>query len=271
MGPLPVVCCPVAPIHGAASGQREAPPRRLITVTRPDQPFSASAAVYDLIYRHLPYAEQADRIAGLVRERTPGAQTLLEVGCGTGRYLEELRRHFSVWGLDIEPAMLDLARTRLPDVPLHEADMRTFELARTFDVVVCLFSSIGYMTTRHDLVAALGNMRRHLVPGGVMVIDPWFTPDAWVHGHVGTTFEEGDGLVVARLSYGSSDGAVSVMDMHHLVGARGVGVEHYVERHVMGLFTDEQYMDAFAEVGLDARRLDDLAWMGRNRYVAVAK
>jgi SAM-dependent methyltransferase len=198
------------------------------------------------------------------------AHSLLEVGCGTGRYLQELRRHFSVEGLDVEPAMLDIARQRLPDVPLHEGDMRTFDLGRPFDAVMCLFSSIGYMTTREDLAAALGNMRRHLVPGGVMVIDPWFTPDAWIERHIGAGLDERGDLVVARLSHGTSDGRISVMDMHHLVGRKGVGVDHYVERHVMGLFTDEEYMDVFAEVGLAAERLDDLAWMDRNRYVAVA-
>lgn len=235
------------------------------------RPFHLSADVYDLIYQWLPYAEQADRIAELVRERRPGARSLLEVGCGTGRYLVELRRHFSVIeGLDVEPAMLDLARRRLPDVPLHLGDMRTFDLGRTFEVVACLFSSIGYMTTRDDLVAAIDTMRRHLVAGGVMVIDPWYTPEAWIDGHVGASLQQGDDVVVARLSHGGVDGNLSVMDAHHLVGRQGIGVEHYVERHVMGLFTDEQYMEVFAELALDAERLDDLDWMGRNRYVAVA-
>ena len=235
------------------------------------RPFHLSADVYDVIYQHLPYVEQADRIAELVRQWMPAARSLLEVGCGTGRYLVELGRYFSVEGLDVEPAMLDVARTRLADVPLHEGDMRTFDLGRTFDVIACLFSSIGYMTTRAGLAAAVENMRRHLVPGGVMVIDPWFTPEAWIDGHVGGSLERRDDVVVGRLSHGTVDGNVSVMEAHHLVGRQGRGVEHYVERHVMGLFTDEQYMDIFAELGLDAERLDDLVWMGRNRYVAVAR
>lgn len=234
-------------------------------------PFTLSADVYDVIYQWLPYAEQADRIAELVRERRPGARTLLEVGCGTGRYLVELRRHFSVVeGLDVEPAMLDVARRRLPQVPLHRGDMRTFDIGRRFDAVVCLFSSIGYMRTRTDLVAAIDTMRRHLVAGGVMVIDPWFTPEAWVDGHVGGSLERGDDVIVCRLTHGTVDGNVSVMEAHHLVGRQGRGVEHYVERHVMGLFTNEQYMDVFAELGVAADRLDDLAWMGRGRYVAEA-
>ncbi len=233
-------------------------------------PFTVSAEVYDVIYQDLPYAEQADRIAELVRERLPGATSLLEVGCGTGRYMVELGRHFAVEGVDVGSEMLDLARRRLPSAQLHHGDMRTFDLARPFDVVACLFSSIGYMTTRADLAAAIGNMLRHLVPGGVMVIDPWFTPDAWIEGHIGVDLERRDDVVVVRLSHGTVDGRVSVTDMHHLVGRQGHGVGHYVERHVMGLFTDAEYMALFAEFDMEAVRLDDLAWSGRNRYVAVA-
>lgn len=235
----------------------------------PAKPFTASADVYDIIYGDLPYGEQADRIANLVRDHARAAATLLEVGCGTGAFLHELRRHFAVEGLDVSAAMLDQARRRAPDLALHLGDMRTFDLGRKFDAIACLFSSIGYMATRSDLVAALSNFVRHLAPGGVIVIDPWFTPNAWIPGHVGTTMAQRDGVVVARLSYGAVEGAVSLMDMHHLVGQPGVGVTYFVERHRMGLFTDDEFMNVFAEIGLEGQRLDDLAFMGRSRYVAV--
>ena len=41
-------------------------------------------------------------------------------------------------------------------------DMRTFNLGRQFDVVTCLFRSIGYMQTPIDLLHALVNMAGHL-------------------------------------------------------------------------------------------------------------
>ena len=235
-----------------------------------ERPFSVSADVYDIIYGDLPYTEHAERITALVRDHMSEAATLLEVGCGTGLYLDLFRHEFAVEGLDISPDMLEVARHRMPDIPLHLGDMRTFELRSRFDVIACLFSSIGYMETRSDLLAAVANFVKHLAPGGVLVIDAWFTPGAWISGHIGTSVAERDGLVVARISHGVVEGAVSVMDMHHLVGRPGVGVKHYVERHRMGLFTHEEFMGVFAELGFDAYRLDDLVSMGRNRYFAFA-
>lgn len=235
----------------------------------PDRAFTTSADDYDVIYQGLPYDEQAALITTAIRDRHPPAETLLEVGCGTGQFLVRLRDSFTVEGLDISSEMLDVARRRVPDVPLHVGDMRTFQLGRTFDAVVCLFSSIGYMTTLEDLHLALENMASHLVTGGVLIVDPWFAPDGLMPGYVGANLERRDqGYVVARLSDTTIRDGVSVMDMHHLVGSAGEGVRYYVERHEMGLFGDEQYAQLLEQLGLDAIRTDDVAWADRSRWIA---
>lgn len=240
------------------------------SMTQPDPPFTTSAEDYDLIYQGLPYDEQAGLVTAAVRERHPKAATLLEVGCGTGQFLVRLRDSFDVEGLDVSPAMLEVARRRVPEVPLHVADMRAFDLGRTFDAVLCLFSSIGYMVTPDDLRTALATMAQHVAPGGVLIVDPWFTPDGMIPGYVGANLERRDpGYVIARLSETTIEGRVSVMHMHHLVGSAEHGVRSYVERHEMGLFTDQEYADLFAGFGFDAVRTDDVAWSGRSRWIAV--
>ena len=98
--------------------------------------------------------------------QAPRARSLLDVGCGTGRHLELLRERYEVEGLDINPTMLEAARERCPDVTFHEADMADFDLGSRFDVVMCLFSSIGYVRTEARLRSAVLCMRRHLNPGG---------------------------------------------------------------------------------------------------------
>ena len=67
------------------------------------------------------------------------------MACGTGRHVELLRKRYEVEGLDISGEMLEAARARCPGVVFHQADMRTFALGRRFDVVTCLFGSIGYV------------------------------------------------------------------------------------------------------------------------------
>lgn len=239
-------------------------------MSRSDRPFAGSAEDYDLIYQGLPYDEQAALLTAAVRARRPDAATLLEVGCGTGQFLVRLQDSFDVEGLDISAEMLDVARRRTPGIPLHRGDMRTFDLGRKFDAVLCLFSSIGYMVTLADLRGALANMARHLDDGGVLIVDPWFTPNGLISGYVGANLERRDkGYVVARLSETTVDDRVSVMNLHHLVGSAEQGVRYYVERHEMGLFSDAEYARIFVDLGFDAVRTDDVAWSGRSRWIAV--
>ena len=54
--------------------------------------FSRSAHLYDAIYSFKDYAGEAETLRALVEERAPGARSLLDVACGTGKHLAELRR-----------------------------------------------------------------------------------------------------------------------------------------------------------------------------------
>src|SRR4051794_30199696 len=145
--------------------------------------FDRTAHVYDLLYSFKDYESEAAGLVELIRERCPDARSLLDVACGTGRHLELLRTTFpDVAGVDVEPDLLRMARERLADVPLVEADMRSFDLGRRFDAVTCLFSSVGYLADAHDLEGAIGRMAAHLEPGGVLVVDGWVKPGAWLPG-----------------------------------------------------------------------------------------
>ena len=125
------------------------------------------------------YEVEAEDLHALIQTRRPGAASLLDVACGTGAHLFHMRRSYEVAGVDLAPAMLDEARNRLPDVPLIEGDMRSFALGRSFDAVTCLFSAIGYMQSTAELDEAVRNMRTHLAPGGVLVVDGWVRRQKW--------------------------------------------------------------------------------------------
>lgn len=105
--------------------------------------------------------------ARFVRAYEPA--TVLDAGCGTGRVAIELARHgIEVTGVDVDTSMLATARSKPSDVEWIEADLRDFDLGRTFDVVVMagnvpLFTPAG---TQAELVAAVA---RHVGPVGVLV------------------------------------------------------------------------------------------------------
>jgi SAM-dependent methyltransferase len=231
--------------------------------------FSRSARLYDPIYASIrDYPHEAAELDRLIQERRPGARTLLDVACGTGAHLEHVAGRYDVAGLDLDPEMLEVARERLPQASFHQGDMADFDLGRSFDAVVCMFSSIGYVRTEERLRSALAAMARHLHPGGVLAVEPWLSPDVWQDRHVGGVFVDEPDLKIARMNAARRDGNVSVVDFHYLV-ATPAGVEHFTELHELGLFTVEQHLAAFRAAGLEAEH-DPEGPMGRGLYVAAA-
>jgi SAM-dependent methyltransferase len=232
--------------------------------------FSRSARIYDAIYASIrDYPREAAELDALIQARRPGAKTLLDVACGTGAHLEQLAGKYELEGLDLDPEMLAVARERLSDATFHEGDMTSFDLGKQFDAVVCMFSSIGYVKTEEGLRDAVGSMGRHLEPGGVLVVEPWFSPDVWGKPHVGAVFVDEPELKIARLNVPETDGTLSIVEFHYLVGTLD-GVEHFSELHELGLFTVEQYLDAFRAAKLDVEH-DPEGPMGRGLYVGIAK
>ena len=142
--------------------------------------FTASAELYDLIYSSFKdYSAEADRIAALLRSEHPTCRTLLDVGCGTGEHARLLTTSgFQVHGLDLDPNLLRLAMAKNPASRFYEGDMCAFEIGSLYDAVLCLFSSIGYAKTLDRVVHALTRFRQHLAKGGIVIVEPWFTPDA---------------------------------------------------------------------------------------------
>ncbi|MCT2585125.1 class I SAM-dependent methyltransferase [Actinophytocola gossypii] len=213
---------------------------------------SEDAELYDLIHqgRGKDYATESAQVARLILAEKPDATSLLDVACGTGEHLQHLSGTFpDVAGLDLSEDMLLAAKERLPDVPLHLGDMSDFDLGREFDAVTCLFSSIGHMRTTEDLETALRRFARHTVPGGVLVVDPWWFPETFLPGYVAGDVIRAPGRTIARVSHASLEGNATRMDVHYLVAANHAGVRHLAESTLITLFTRDEYEQAFRRAG----------------------
>ena len=231
--------------------------------------FTRSAALYDAFYSFKDYAEESRRVRDLIErhKRSPG-RSLLDVACGTGVHIEHLKGPYDVTGLDLDEEMLAVARSRHPEIPFHRDDMTSFDLGRRFDAVICLFSSIGYVCTEDRLRKAVAAMSRHLVAGGVLILEPWLTPSAVRLGAPHALFVDRPELKIARLNVTRLEGTLTVIDFDYLVGT-AAGVEHFTERHELGLFTHEQYLAALEAAGLRVT-YDPEGLMGRGLYVGEA-
>lgn len=155
---------------------------------------------------------------------------ILEVACGTGRVLLPLARQgHQVTGVDVSEAMLDVARSKvaaegLADrVRLYHQDMRELDLGQQFNLILVALNSFTHLATLDDQLAALACMRRHLHPGGVLVLD-LFNPDLdrllGFHGQVTlekTMVDEETGHQVMRFRTEKVDFAQQLLHVTYIV------------------------------------------------------
>jgi SAM-dependent methyltransferase len=96
----------------------------------------------------------------------PPQARILDAGCGSGRNMVELARYGEVSGVEISPMSAELAGERgvgevhtgsVLDLPFSD---ETFDLATCLDVIEHL----------DDDVAALGELRRVVRPGGSLIV-----------------------------------------------------------------------------------------------------
>jgi ubiquinone/menaquinone biosynthesis C-methylase UbiE len=229
--------------------------------------FTKSAPFYDAIYAAKDYKAEAATVRALIEESMQRpARTLLDVACGTGKHLAELRSWFEVEGIDLNEDLLALARARLPDVRFHVGDMAGFDLSRSFDVVTCLFSAIGSMTNIERLNSAIASMARHVAPGGLLIVEPWWSPGDWrLDCKPHAIFVDQPNVKIARMSISGREGNVAILDFNYLLGTPE-GIIAFTEPHRLGLFTTEEQLAAFRAAGLEVRH-DPVGLTGRGVFV----
>jgi SAM-dependent methyltransferase len=148
-------------------------------------PFERSADFYDNLYEGKDYAAEADYVDALIQRYMPGAKSLLDLGCGTGRHaIKFTEKGYAVVGVDRSPEMVEKARSHRDQLhsdirkrlTLKQGDIRDCRLGRQFDAVVALFHVISYQISNDDFVAALVTAKTHLRERGVFVFDCWYGP-----------------------------------------------------------------------------------------------
>ncbi|MFG3254462.1 class I SAM-dependent DNA methyltransferase [Streptomyces sp. NPDC048172] len=229
------------------------------------------STIYDAVYslRGKDYPAEAAFLTETVRSRAPGAASLLDVGCGTGSHLVHFAEDFGhVEGLDYVEDMLTVAKGRLPDVPLHHGDMRSFDLGRRFDALVCLFGTVGHAWTHGELRDTFACFARHLEPGGVVAVDPWWFTERFIDGYVSADVISPDGTSIARVSHTRRDGDVSRMEVHYVVANAADGARHFQESYTHRLFSRAEYEQALREAGFDFDYIDGVQ-SGRGLFVAT--
>lgn len=188
--------------------------------------FNEYARYYDLLYRDKDYAGETEYVHGLIQAHFPGAQSVLNLGCGSGRHDREMvKKGYKLTGVDLSEEMLASARSAAQPVSslaYVQGDVRTVRLANTFDVVISLFHVVSYQATNQDLLAAFATARRHLNPGGIFIFDCWYGPGVLTDRPTVRVKElEDDDISVTRIAQPVMHPNENVVDVNYRMFLRG--------------------------------------------------
>src|SRR3989475_4221084 len=138
--------------------------------------FDQIADYYDALHDDVDYAAECTVLERVFSRFLPrGPSSILDLGCGTGNHAFALsERGYRVTGIDSSAGMLRVARMKArarPGPAFVRADMRRFDLGRSFDAAICMDGAFTHLLTERDILAHLRTVRRHLSPDGVYVFE----------------------------------------------------------------------------------------------------
>lgn len=133
-----------------------------------------------------PIAHYYDADHGQITEDVPFYQAfveeqggpVLDLGAGTARLALALAgAGYRVTGIEIAPGMLAIARRKIASaglesrITLVEGDFTDFDLGTRFALACCGFNGFLHLIDETDQLRALRCWRRHLEPGGILLLD----------------------------------------------------------------------------------------------------
>ncbi|NVM18686.1 MAG: class I SAM-dependent methyltransferase [Candidatus Lokiarchaeota archaeon] len=228
------------------------------------------AEYYDMIYHWKDYKAEANIIKELIKKYKKSDENyLLDVGCGTGVHLKYFKDDYSCTGIDINDEMVKVAKSKIKNVIFKQGDMIDFDLNTEFDVILCLFSSIGYVKTYTNLEKTIMNFANHLKKGGLLIIEPWFTKSAFWVGVPGMTTYDGDDVKIARLNTTKVEGDLSIMEMHYLIAEKNEDIKHLIDIHELGLFEHDKTLEFMKQANFKSDYLKDGLMRDRGLFFGV--
>ena len=190
------------------------------------------AHTYHQRHRANPMPGVAGALSALAREI--GARQALEAGCGTGRWLAELKPIVPhVFGLDLSAGILAHARARAEGALLTRGRARHLPFpSASFDLVVCVNALHHFDEPR----AFIAEARRTLRPGGAFATigsDPHSGRDSWY------MFDYFEGTRQTDLQRFASTGAL----VDWLIGAGFKRAERRVAEEIRAEFHGREVSD----------------------------
>ena len=234
--------------------------------------YTELASWWPLLSTPADYDEEAEEARQIMVENclTP-PQTLLELGSGGGNNASFLKKHFQMTLVDLSPGMLAVSQALNPECEHLQGDMRTLRLGRQFDCVF-IHDAICYMTSLDDLRATMLTAYTHLKPGGAVLLEPDLVREIFKEStnHGGHDASDGRGMRYLEWTYDPdpSDNTY-ITDFAFLLRQADGTLSCTYEQHVIGLFSEDEWLQLLAEAGFEAKSIEDgferIIFVGRKR------
>lgn len=206
--------------------------------------------------------------------------SVLDVGCGFGRHVRAFAdERIDATGIDISPLFVAEGRERAEAAGVadrttfRELDMRALdEMDETFDLVVCLYNTLGYYEDEEN-VSVLRKMRQRLSDDGACVVQVGNKDALLADLPESKVYETGDGMVVEQYSFDSRTSRLTrTRDVFRDDGMEHLGRTEYVVRNYSPPELERSLRDAgFDEVTLTGGFDGSPVSMDADRLVAIAR
>lgn len=231
------------------------------------------ANLYDLVYQGKDYAGEVQFLGHIfnsaTRNRVP--TSVLDLGCGTGRHLEQFDSAIIKHGVDQSHSMIASAeKRRIPGAAFTQALVQDAHIGHQFDLVFSLFHVFSYQVMPPAAIGMLRTIGRHLQLGGVAIFDFWHRP-AWDKSPPETrvTHRSRGSLSLVRISEPNIDitaGVVALDITMFVTNDSGGQFSHVRENHLMRAYTLLEIELLSALAGLEV--VGSGPWMSSDRELS---
>lgn len=230
--------------------------------------FNEYAHYYDLLYKDKDYSGEANYIDGLIKKYRPGARTILDLGCGTGKHAALLaQRGYKVHGIDRSVEMLKEAEKRsaqYDNLSFSQADIQDFHGNEKYDVVTALFHVMSYQTTDAAVECVMQNVRDSLDEKGIFIFDVWYGPAVLMEKpEIRIKRLENEQVRVTRIAEPVLKENENIVEVNYDIfveDRRNKDVKEFKEKHVMRYFFKNEINGYMEQAGLQC--IDCFAFMG---------
>jgi len=220
--------------------------------------FDEFAHRYDLHTSPNHYQHDHEFVLGFVR-RWHGAGVVLDVGCGTGVFLEKARQiGLSATGIDASPGMVREAERRLGLGSVSLKRMQDVEVEQAYHAIVSLSWTVNYAEGLRVLQDVLSRFHSALKPGGGVVLQVAHAANAsgivYEDREPGPTGEPDDVIFLYR--FGRSPGESDALIADYVYVCKSVG-EILHERHLLRVADARRVAELMREAGFVGVELYD--------------